>query len=97
MDDKKIEDLNNSAQMSTDIRNMCKSPGWKLLNDKLEARIKDKRHLWLRAKTADSAEIIRLKTSTYQDVFDIITKIILEGDNARRTLADKAKISKNPE
>jgi len=89
---------NKAASTGKEVREMCKSPGFKILKERLEARMADQRNVWLKADSAEAAEIIRLKATVYKEVFDIIARVIKEGDNANILLEKHKQIyTKNPD
>ncbi len=73
------------------MRDLYNHEGFKLLKAEIENRIADARHIWLKAKDKDAAEAIRLKTTAYQDVYDIITGKILEGAAASQIIKQRQK------
>jgi len=71
------------------MKELYQSLGFKILKAKIEEKITDARHSWLKVKDRDEAEAIRLRASAYQEVYDIITGKILEGEAAKQILKNK--------
>ena len=88
-----IEALKKAASDSQLVKETLKSNGWKILEERIKNRIADKKNLWLKAKSSEAAEIIRIKASVYDEIFEIAKKIILEGKNAQQILAQNPNIS----
>ena len=68
------------------IKDFCNHPGYKILKEIIEEKISDSRHSWLKAKNKDLAEAVRLKASAYQDIYDIMTRLIVEGMQASQLI-----------
>jgi hypothetical protein len=64
------------------IKDFVSHAGYRILKEKIEEKISDSKHSWLKAKDKEQAEAIRLKAGAYQDVYDIITRLVLEGIQA---------------
>ncbi len=84
MDDKRQAGLQKLIEEARLLNEMLKTDGWsKVLKQRVNARIMDQHKIWLKAKTPAVAETLRLRTSGYEGIFDIITKVLREGENAQ--------------
>lgn len=87
-----LERLEQKVYESGVMRELYNHPGFKILKEAIEAKITDAKHDWLKADK-EKAEEIRLKTRAYQDVYDLITGKILQGEVAKQTLKNIAEES----
>jgi len=84
MESKRQAGLQAAVEEARLVKELEESDGWKkVLEPKLNGVINDQRKIWLKAKSAEVAEIIRLKTAGYEGVFDLIAKVLKEGENAK--------------
>lgn len=74
--------LVEKVQRANTIRDFINHPGFQILKEQVEERISDSRHSWLKAKDKEQAESIRLKAGAYQDIYDLLAKILKEGMQA---------------
>jgi len=87
MDGRQREQLKQLIQDAKDLNDILELPGWKnVLEKRINARIEDKHKVWLKAKTPEVAETLRLRVAGYQGIFDIIQKVQQEGRNAETLL-----------
>ncbi len=77
---KRLGRLSLNAQEAAQLRDWCKQPGYLIFKRLVDEKILDKKQHWLRAKSAEEAETIRLQTQPWQEVYDLISKRITEGD-----------------
>lgn len=79
--------LQKAVEEARLLNEMLKHDGWvKVLEKRVNARIIDKHKVWLKAKTPEVAEMLRLRTSGYEGIFDIISKVLKEGENSQTLL-----------
>ena len=90
-----LANLRAQAEDGAQLRTMCQLPAWKKLQEKIEAKVSDSRHAWLKASSKDAAEIIRMKAMVWKDVLDMVIQDLIRGDGARQMLGRHAEISKN--
>ena len=103
MDDTAISELapealasfRTAAEEGAQLRDMCRTPAWKRLQERIEAKVSDSRNAWLKASNKETAEVIRMKASVWKDVLDMILKDLVRGDGARQILGRHAEISKD--
>lgn len=69
------------------VKSVLKMEGWEIIKEHIDAIILDKHSNWLKARSKESAEVIRLKTSSYKDIYSIIGSITKAGDNAQQILS----------
>jgi len=79
--DKQVESLKQTAVEGSQVRDLCKHPGFKLYLSNLEDIISDKKNIWLRGNEED-ARNARLEAKGIQRAIDELKKFILSGDNA---------------
>ena len=84
--------LDSKVQQAALMKELYNHPGFKILKEELEKRIADNRHSWLKAKDKEKAEIIRMKTMAYDDVYNIITGKIVEGLQASQVINNKKEV-----
>jgi hypothetical protein len=89
---RQLESYKATIDLATAVRETLKSKGWKVLKEKIDDRITDKRNGWLKAQTPEAAEIIRLRASAYNEIFEIAKKVLLDGENAQRILTQNPNI-----
>jgi hypothetical protein len=89
MTDKQKAGYQKAIDQGRLLNALIKHDGWNnVLKPRLEAVIQDQRKVWLKASNAETAEIIRLKTAGYMAIFDLVSKILAEGENAQNTLGN---------
>ena len=81
-----LNKLKSKVERANVLKEFCNHPGYKILKEKIEEKISDSKHSWLKAKDKEHAEAIRLKAGAYQDVYDIIASLILEGMQASQII-----------
>ena len=90
-----ISELNVRAETGSQMREMCRMPAWTKLQKKIENKITDERNSWLKAKTKEEANDIRVKAQVWNEFLDWIKKDLMRGDQARQMLGRHAELSKN--
>lgn len=94
MDEKTIEALKKTAVEGSQIRDLCKHPGFKIYLKTLEDIILDKKNAWLKGSEED-AKNARLEARGVQRALDELKKFMLSGDNANIILRNNSDLS-NP-
>jgi len=64
------------------LQEMCKHPGFQILQRLINEKIQDNKNLWLRADTQEKCWEIKLRTQPWQEIFDMIFKKIALGHAA---------------
>lgn len=95
MEEKTLEALKKTAVEGSQIRDLCKHPGFKIYLKALEDIILDKKNTWLRGSEED-AKNARLEAKGIQRALDELKKFIISGDNAQNIINDTSNFS-NPE
>lgn len=94
MDERLEQELIARAQVGADVTDFCKHPGYKILEQYIEAKISDAKQEWLMADNREKAEETRLKTKPYQEILTYLRKLRNEGAVASFNLR---KMSENEE
>ncbi len=96
MNEKQSAGLQKAIEDARILGEMLKHDGWtKVLEQRINSIIQDKHKTWLKAKSAEVAEILRLRVSGYEGVLDVIKKVLLEGKNAQILLANSDRSQNN--
>lgn len=95
MDEKTIEALKVTAIEGSQIKDLCKHPGFKIYLKTLEDIILDKKNTWLRGSEED-AKNARFEAKGVQRALDELKKFILSGNNANAIIQDNSNFS-NPD
>ena len=75
------QDVNNGLI----IRSFCSHAGFKLYKDALDARIQDKKNIWLKGSD-EEARIERIRAQGIQIALDILKQFMLLGDRSAKIL-----------
>ena len=86
MEEQNVEYLKGSVQQGVILEDFCRHAGFQILKRELERKIQDSKNEWLKAKSSQEAEEIRIKTKPYQEVYDLLTHKILQGRVAQQAL-----------
>jgi hypothetical protein len=81
-----IEKANRLIDRASIIKEFVRHPGFKILETEINTKIQDGKNLWLSADTKDKAEEIRLQTKPWQDILNLLKKLILQGEASRQLL-----------
>lgn len=95
MEERTIEALKKTALEGSQIRDLCKHPGFKIYLQTLENIVLDKKNTWLRGSEED-ARNARFEAKGVQRALDELKKFILSGDNANTIIQDNSNFS-NPD
>ena len=92
MNEKQTEGLKQAVQDRIDLISLLKHNGWhRVLEKRINSRINDMHKIWLKAKNAETAEMLRLRVAGYEGLFDIIDKVLKEGQNAQNLLMNPSE------
>jgi hypothetical protein len=81
-----IEKAEKIIERSSIIKEFVRHPGFKILEAEISTKIQDCKNLWLNADTKDKAEEIRLQTKPWQDILNMLKKLILQGEASKQLL-----------
>ena len=80
------EFLKGSVQQGLILEDFVRHAGFAVFKREIEQKINDSKQEWLKAKTTQEAENIRIKTQPWKEVFDLLTHKILQGRVAQQKL-----------
>lgn len=89
--EQQVERLKIVAIEGSQVRDLCKHPGFKIYLKSLEDIISDKKNTWLRG-TEEEARNARFEAKGIQRAIDELKKFIVSGDNANNVLQDNSDL-----
>jgi hypothetical protein len=88
-DDERLAHLNQKAAEAALVRQMCDTPGFKILRAKFEEKIKKATNLIIDMNTSEeSVRELRQKIHVWTELIGMLKSLILTGDCASRLIND---------
>jgi hypothetical protein len=88
-DEERLAHLNKKASEAALIRQMCETPGFKLLQSRFEEKIKKATNLIIDMNTSeDTVKQLRQKIHVWTELIGMLKSLILTGDCAARIIND---------
>lgn len=89
-DDIREVHLNRRAEEANAIRQMCQTPGFKILQEKFEEKIKKATTLLIDLNTPDEkVKEIRQKIHVWTEITNMLKSLIITGDHASKLLREE--------
>lgn len=87
MDQEGKGSLERDAKIGSEVRDLCKHPGYEHLKAELNKKLEIIQKKWFDA-SPEEGEKMKYQAKAYNDIFDVLKTLMIKGDLARKKLQD---------